>query len=182
MNLTGRIVGITTNFLTKKCEVMLAIQEQNKLTAGYEELKEQRLDICIKKHREKRSLNANAYFHVMVSKLADRLRISKVRCKNLMIGRYGQAFRLDETTEAVIKTNIPVNQMLESELVHCMPCGHKIEGRTEVIFYKVLRGSSTYDTQEMGRLIHGVVDECQEQGIETIPPDELERMLKQWKV
>lgn len=63
--------------------------------------------------------------------MADKLKILKVRCKNIMIGRYGQPLFIDEeeVVEAVIKTNIPVNQMLESETVHCMPCGRKVGGK-----------------------------------------------------
>lgn len=184
MNLTGKIVGISTNFLTKKFELTVAVNEAENLTNGYEELKDaEKLDIRIKKYRQRRSLDANAYFHVLVDKLADRLGISKPRCKNLMIGRYGQPYYIDEdeTAEAVIKTNIPVTQMMENENVHCMPCGVKTEDGKEVVFYKIFRGSSTYDTKEMSILIDGTVDECKEQGIETLPPEELERMLVKWK-
>lgn len=184
MNLTGKIVGISTNFLTKKFELTVAVNEADNLKNGYEKLKDAPLlDIRIKKYRQRRSLDANAYFHVLVDKLADKLGISKPRCKNLMIGRYGQPFYIDEseTAEAVIKTNIPVSQMLENESVHCMPCGQKVEDGKELVFYKIFRGSSTYDTKEMSVLIDGTVEECKEQGIETLSPDELERMLVKWK-
>lgn len=184
MDLTGKIVGISTNFLTKKFELTVAVNEADNLTNGYEELKDaEKLDIRIKKYRQRRSLDANAYFHVLVDKLADKLGMSKPRCKNLMIGRYGQPYYIDEneTSEAVIKTNIPVTQMLENENVHCMPCGARTEDGKEVVFYKIFRGSSTYDTKEMSILIDGTVDECKEQGIETLPPEELERMLGKWK-
>ena len=63
-----------------------------------------------------------------------------------------------------------------------MPCGSKTEDGKEYVYYKVFRGSSTYDTKEMSILVDGVVSECQEQGIETLPPAELEKMLKMWKV
>ena len=138
MKLTGKIVGVSTNFLTKKFEISLSVNESENLMNGFEELKDtELLDIQIKKFRRKRSLDANAYFHVLVDKLAGKLGISKPRCKNLMIGRYGQPFYIDEsdTAEAVIKTNIPVSQMMENETVHCMPCGHKVEDGKELIFY-----------------------------------------------
>ncbi len=184
MDLTGKIVGISSNYITQRFELSIAVNEPKVLTDGYEELKNyEMLDIRIKKHTNKRSLDANAYFHVLVDKLADKLRISKVRCKNMMIGRYGQPLFIDEseTAEAVIKTNIPVEQMLESETVHCMPCGRKVEEDKELIFYKIFRGSSTYNTKEMSVLIDGTVSECKEQGIETLAPEELERLLKSWK-
>jgi len=41
----------------------------------------------------------------------------------------------------------------------------------------MLKGSSAYDTQEMSVLIEGLVSECKELGIETLPPDEIKRML-----
>ncbi len=184
MDLTGKIVGISTNFLTKKFEVTVSVNESENLTSGYDNLKDaELLDIKIAKHRNRRSLDANAYFHVLVNKLADKMRISKPRCKNIMIGRYGQPFYIDEgeTAEAVIKTNIPTSQMLENEFVHCMPCGHKVEDGKELVFYKIFRGSSTYDTREMSILIDGTVSECKDLGIETLPPEELERMIKSWK-
>lgn len=182
MEFTGSIKGINTNYLTKKFEIVLEINEEKRLAGGYEELKEAGLlDINIKKHRKRRSLNANAYFHVLVSRLADCLCISKVRCKNMMVGRYGQPFILENGAEAVIKTNISASQMLENETVHCMPCGSRTEDGKEYIYYKVFRGSSTYDTKEMSILVNGVVSECQEQGIETMPPAELGRMLEMWK-
>ena len=43
--------------------------------------------------------------------------------------------------------------------------------------YIMLKGSSAYDTQEMSVLIEGLVSECKELGIETLPPDEIKRML-----
>lgn len=184
MNLTGKIVGVSTDFITKKFELTLRVNETDSLEKGYDELKDsEMLDISVKKYRKQRSLDANAYFHVLVDKLADRLGISKPFCKNLMIGRYGQPFYIDdsETAEAVIKTNIPADQMMENGTVHCMPCGSKTEDGKELVFYKIFLGSSTYDTKEMSILIDGVVQECMDHGIETIPPEELERMLEKWK-
>jgi hypothetical protein len=44
-----------------------------------------------------------------------------------------------------------------------------------------LRGSHTYDTKEMSRLIDGVVEAAKELGIETLTPEQLERMKAAWK-
>ena len=43
--------------------------------------------------------------------------------------------------------------------------------------YVMLRGSSTYDTAEMSALINGLVEECKDLGIETMTPQELDRMM-----
>lgn len=54
----------------------------------------------------------------------------------------------------------------------------KIEGCQNVI---VWYGSSTYDTEQMSRLIDSVVEDCRNVGIETLPPWKLEAMLGQWE-
>ena len=145
------------------------------------------VDIEIKKHREKRSLNANAYFHVLVDKLRTKLRISFTECKNDLITSYGQIEYIDGQ-QVVIKTNIPTDQMRKSEVLHCLCVkadkevnrrfnGHTvIEDVTEVYFYRVYRGSHTYDSREMAQLIDGTIEECKLQGVETMTPDELARL------
>ena len=47
--------------------------------------------------------------------------------------------------------------------------------------YIMLKGSSVYDVKEMSVLIDGIVNECKGVGIETIPPDELQRMMAAYK-
>lgn len=44
--------------------------------------------------------------------------------------------------------------------------------------YIVIRGSHTYDSKEMSRLINGLVQECRQQDIETMTPAEIEEMCK----
>ena len=139
------------------------------------------LDIKAVKHRERRSLDANAYFHVLVGKIADVLEISKARCKTELITSYGQIEFLPDGQPAVIKTNIPEEQMLEQEYLHCKPCGVKIEACGVVIFDRLYRGSHTYDSREMSILIDGTVQEAKELGIETLTPAELERMKAAWR-
>ena len=45
----------------------------------------------------------------------------------------------------------------------------------------MLAGSSTYDKKEMSELINGLVTECKELGIETLPPEELARMMAEYE-
>ena len=52
--------------------------------------KEKEFDLSIKRHRNKRSLDANAYFHVLCGKIADKIGSSKIEVKNRMIALYGQ--------------------------------------------------------------------------------------------
>lgn len=179
MKVTGQLTLITTDWGSGRHNITFAINEQV-TQEMIDEIKDSKLCIEAKKYREKRSLNANSYFHVLVGKLADELRISKPRCKNILLSRYGQPYLLENDAPAVIKSNVPASQILELEEPHCFPCGSKIENGQEVTFYKMLRGSHTYDTREMSILIDGTVEECKDMGIETLTPNELAKLKSLW--
>lgn len=179
MEFTGRFEGLMSDNSTGRQKVSLSVNEDAR--GSFEELKGCDLSITIKKYRKKRSLNANAYFHVLCCKIADKMQISKPRCKNILISRYGQPEILDDGEQAVLKTNISVSKMLEQESLHCIPCGAKIENGLEVNFFRVYRGSHTYDTKEMSILIDGTIQEAKEIGIpdsDIATPDE-KRLLKE---
>lgn len=170
----GKVVTVARDVDTGRAMVTFLMSEIR--TADFDRLKHPDLDIEVKKHRERRSLDANAYFHVLVQKLADAHGLSKARCKTLMITRYGQMERTDEGTPVIIKTNLPPETMLELEYLHCCP----VRFDDNATFYQVYRGSHTYDTKEMSILIDGVVEECKQSGIETMPPKDIERMVMTW--
>lgn len=141
-------------------------------------------ELCVecRKYKKKRSPDANAYYWQLLTKLAEALRISKPAAHNMMLRRYGQMEFLDG-----MKVRIPVpdtegaeQAALEAQTYHIRPTSQVMEGKDGKTYrtYVMLRGSSTYDTGEMGELIEGLVSECRELGIETLPPEELERMME----
>lgn len=181
MDYTGKIQGINIDIIDRKPVISVKVNED--ITDSLRKLVEcENIDIILKKHRNKRSLDANAYFHVLCGKIAEVLEISKPRCKNILIGRYGQPELLENGAPAVLKSNIPISFMLEQETLHCMPCGGKEENGVELTFYRVYRGSHTYDTKEMSVLIDGTVQEAKDIGVETMPPDEITYMKEVWGV
>ena len=146
-----------------------------------EDIRECMLTIRAVKYREKRSLDANAYFHVLVDKLRQVLRISFAACKNYLITSYGQVEYIDGS-QVVIKTNIPPHQMEQHETLHCKSARVDVlDNGKEVWFYRVYRGSHTYTRTEMAMLIDGTVEECTAQGIETLPPDKLKELEEAWQ-
>lgn len=182
MELTGSIKDVTVDYFTKRTNITLNVNEVDALVQGYEKLKDtELLDIKIVKHRKKRSLDANAYFHVLVGKIAEALVISKAKSKNVLIGKYGQPELLPDGNILYYKTTAPVEYMQELEYIHSVPVRFVVEDGVEVVFYKLMRGSHTYDTDEMSKLIDGTVSDAKELGIETMTPEELERMKSLWK-
>ena len=130
------------------------------------------LDVEIKVHRNRRSLNANAYLWVMLQKLAEAMRTSKDELYLLMLDRYGIF------THIIVKPEAVERVKAEWRLVRELGKG-KI-GNVEGVQLQCYFGSSSYDTKEMSVLIDGVVSECKELGIETLPDEEIQRMNAEW--
>ena len=62
----------------------------------------------------------------------------------------------------------------------CINLGEVLVNGKKGIQIQAYYGSSGYDTKEMGRLIDGVIDECKELGIETLPPDKVALLKEEW--
>ena len=57
----------------------------------------------------------------------------------------------------------------------------ELERKGNKVRARVYLGSSKFDSKEMSRVIDGLVQDCKEQGIDTMPPDELERLIGEWQ-
>ena len=134
----------------------------------------------IKEHRQKRSLDSNAYYWVLVGKLAKKLNISTARLHNLLLRDCGLPFLIDGhvSMQPIPDTEAAEEQVLESSTYHLKPTSSVIEGKDGLYrWYIVLRGSSSYNTEEFSALLDKLIAECKAQGdIETMTPEELYRM------
>lgn len=131
----------------------------------------------MKPFREKRSLDANAYFWVLADKLAEKLNSTKEEVyKNYIKDIGGNSGIVCVEDKAVDK----LCEVWESRGIGYQTdvFPSKLKGCTNVVLYY---GSSTYDTKQMSRLIDFVVEDCKEQGIETKTPDEIENLKSLWK-
>ena len=137
-------------------------------------------DLTEHKENKKRSLDSNAYFHVLCDKLRQKLNISMARCKNHLIADYGQIEYIDEEP-MIYKTNAPEDYMMELETIHTKCVKVSEENGHPIFFYRIYRGTSTYNTEEMAKLIKGTVEECKAQDIETATPEEIAHMQALWE-
>ena len=136
------------------------------------------IQIDVKKVSQKRSLNANAYFHVLVGKIVEKLEISKAKAKNILLGKYGQREILP-TGQLIISIRSDID-MSEREDIHTVPIGYGQAKGHDFVHYAVIRGSHTYDNLEMKALLDGTVEDAKELGIPTMTPDEIARMEALW--
>jgi hypothetical protein len=177
MDFRGRWHGKPYHDITaRKWLITFEVEE---VPSVYDKTAEKDLTLTVKEYRKGRSLNANAYFHCLVGKVAEVLGVSHIEIHNRLIAEYGQV-DLDMKT-IILKDSIPWEKV---ESIHLRPStATKVLDDGELYrAYYVMRGSHTYDTKEMARLIDGVVQEAKELGIETLTPNEIERMKQQWTV
>ena len=141
-----------------------------------------RVALKVSKHTKKRSMDANAYYWQLIGKLAGALNISNSYCHNVMLRRYGVLEQIDGKPVYLVipDTDEAEKNADESETYHIKPTSNVREGNDGMMYrtYMLLKGSHRYSTDEMSRLISGLVDECKQCGIETMSPDELARIFE----
>ena len=139
-----------------------------------------KLRITVDRYRGKRSLDANNYAWKLMSEMADILRTSKEAVYELMLTRYGTNATDDEGN--LITISVPSKVDIRNADIHCAFMGKGYVGDKEFNHFRIIKGSSMYDTLEMSRFIDGIVSEAKELEIETATPDELRQMKERWGV
>lgn len=181
MKCTGRFRQIFMDYVSKKC--LVTVEVYGDIRQEYENLKDKdKLMIDIRQYRQRRSIDANAYFHVLVGKIADVIGNSKPAVKNMLINKYGQyAIENGSLVNLIIREDIDVSGR---EDIHLSPtsCVKILDDGKLYRVYRLMRGSHTYNTYEMSKLIDGTVSEAKELGIETMTPEQLSEMKQKWGV
>ena len=129
-------------------------------------------NIEIKKHREKRSLNANAYAWVLIEKIAEKMKMSKEDIYKRELCDYGTIATDDDGRKIIfsLKADIDVSKYFK----YYKELGYSKDKKFK--HYYVLKGSSEYDSNEMSKFIDGIVQDCQTLGIETMTPEEIAKL------
>lgn len=135
------------------------------------------LSVEVKEFRKNRSLNANNYFWKMCGELAEVLNLNPVEVYRNYIVDMG------------VCKQIEINEKAVPTLIHSWGL-HGIGWIAEKVdrgqhegfeLVNLYYGSSVFNTKQMSRLIDAVVQDCKEQGIETMSPAELESLKGAWK-
>ena len=174
----GRMKGKIVDFgfsYNRNQRVTIEITEGD-FSDTYDALHDVPVDLSVKKWREKRSLDANAYMWVLIDKLAV---ATGIRKKEIYFGALrnvggntciycGKPEAIDAICDLWSKQGStgwgwPFDRF-----------DSKLEGCENVrLFY----GSSTFDTATMARLINHLIEDCMALNIETMPPEELASLL-----
>ena len=134
------------------------------------------VDIQVEKWSDKRSLQANAYFHVLCNKIAAATKSSMDDVKKLLVSQYGTLARGADGKYMAVK--VPKNTEIEKVYPYVRHIGTDENGLDMYLFFK---HTSDLTKDEMNRLIQGTVDEAKALNIETLTPQEIERMVGKWE-
>ena len=172
MEFTGKLQNVSRDWKTGQWNITFTMNEASAINEVNNIQSCEKLSIKAVKHRNKRSLDANAYCWVILQKIAEVLHQDKWNIYLEMLGKYGVF------THIIVKPNV-VDKVKE-EWRTVKELGEvSVNGMTGIQL-QCYFGSSTYNTKEMSVLIDGIVYEAKELGIETLPPEELERMKIEW--
>lgn len=170
MDITTTMDDVVVSIRIPKNKAASIMDELNRL-------QDQDLDVEIKKHRNKRSLNANNYAWQLIHKIAE---VTGEDAEEV----YRRYIRQSGDPEI-----IEVNENAVPKFIEAWG-GNGIGWIVDVLDYsrtegmKIVRafyGSSTYNTKQMSRYIDSVVEDAKSLGIETMTPCELEGLKAAWQ-
>lgn len=132
--------------------------------------------MTIKEKKKKRSLDANSYFWLLCDKLAEKTRIPKTEIYRSYIKEIGGVSDtvcvLDKAVDKLCETWEQNGLGYQTDRYKS-----KMKGCTNVVLYY---GSSTYDSKQMSRLIELIIQDCNINEIETLPPEQLQMLNEEW--
>ena len=167
--MTGTLIKANMNYDTNSIYALVEFKTDN--LDALNELNTKDLEVEIKKKTKKRSLNANNYAWELITQIGNVLRMDKEEVYFRMLQSYGQSQMIS------VLSDIDVSRFIK----YYSKAGESILNGKKFTHYKVYTGSSEYDTKEMSILIDGIVQECKNLGIETLPPNELKSLKESWK-
>ncbi len=186
MEFKGKISAMFRDMVTRNWNITISTDQD--ISEALQTFSGKELDVKLKQHREKRSLDANAYYWCLLTKLAKVYGWTNAEAHNRMLREYGQ---YEGAEGQQIIALLPDTDQTEKEVLnkteyHLALTSNVtvVKGQTKRV-YLLLRGSSTYNTEEMARLISGLIEDCRDSGIpdsEIMTPFEKQRLWEQYGI
>lgn len=169
MKIKGRLKDISTDWQTQQTHITFTATEKSDMES-LENFKNDLLDITVQKHREKRSIGANALLWKCLGDIAAALMADKWDVYLQMLKRYGKYTYICVKPSVVAAVK---SQWRESEVIGDI----KING-SDAVQMLCYFGSSTYNTHEFSVLLDGVISEMEEIGLETPCSEDMRRAIE----
>lgn len=172
---TGTITDIGLDINSRKAKISLVL-DTNELDIVEQLKNENKLNIEMKKYRNKRSLDANSYCWVLCDKIAKSMQggISKEDV-------YKDAISYVGTFEPMIIEEKAFEKF--KDIWQRQGLGYlvkEVSRKDKCIKVFAYYGSSSYNSKEMSKLIEFIVEQAKGLNIETIPVEEINSLLESW--
>ena len=161
----ARLVDITKDWQTGKFRLTFELEQF--LPNMVDTIRDVCLRLSVKNWKEKRSLDANAYYWTLNSKMAQVLQTSPEELHEALLQRYGL---LDSDSNGHI--SITVRSKVDMSRIDGHWKLYKLSRDGKWKSYLRIRGTSEYDSAEMSYFLDRVKEECAELGISTETPNE----------
>ncbi len=173
MEWSGKLVNISKDWQSGQFQITFTVNEPSAINEANSIQSCEKLSIKAVKHREKRSLDANALLWVCLGKIAESLRSDKWDVYLSMLKRYGKY------TYICVKPNVV--DAVKAQWRECEVIGNVNINGQEAVQMLCYFGSSTYDSKEFSVLLDGVISEMKEMGLEAPTSEDMKRALEQWE-
>lgn len=124
--------------------------------------------VTVEQIKHRRSLDANAYFHVLCTKIAEKTRLSMDEVKTNLVVNYGTPLYM---------ATIPSDADISAMWAYSRFVGER-DGQAQYLLYKQ---THTLNSGEMARLINGAIQEAQQLDIQTLTPREVAELEAKWE-
>lgn len=131
----------------------------------------------LEEYKERRSADANAYFHVLVNQLAKYYSLSNEDMKIKMNLSYGTI--ATDKNGKVLGCKVPNGTDMKTFYPYAKWYKEDKDGCDCYLFYKQ---THTLNSLEFSKLLNGVVQECKDAGIETLDEREIKSLLDNYNV
>lgn len=141
----------------------------------------------LQEHKEKRSLTQNAYYWKLAGEVAKKsikygANINEIHNRNLRELGLREYINDQPIVIYIPDTEKAEKTALNAESYHLKPTSQTRTGKDGTVFrcYVMLRGSHTFNTEEMSALVDLMIQEAVAVGVEVISPRELAQM-REWE-
>lgn len=122
----------------------------------------------VKDWHPKRSLTANGYYWSLMAELTGVLGAAQDEIHTELLRRYSVPYLGKDGNPITLVSRRDPDELPGYWILR------KVQGDRKG--YMRIKGSSDMDSKEFSRLLDGLISECKEVGIDTLPPHEVERL------
>lgn len=171
----GRLIDFSVGINRKQ---RITVEVDGDFRDKYYELKNADVSVEIKKYREIRSKSANAYFHVLVNKIAAERGGKDDDVKRELVLDYGAIAR--DADGLTVGFKLPASVDVDTIYPYVKCFDTRTENGKVFNCYLVYKQTRFMDSKEMARLIDGAIEAAKELGIETDTPEQIAQFKKEW--